>query len=170
MSNVAIVADPGLSSTWATALSADGHVVHTFADSLGAQELFSHDSFDILIIDIENADFGETMLIPQARASWPDCKIIAIVSSYTFRSSAVYQMGLWTPDQLLLKPINTRLLLATVSFLWAQIRSREIRSVIDSVKRLPSGLPIKPEDATGSSPNNLIEGVWAVPPPIAAEG
>lgn len=168
MTNIAIVAEPGLSSTWATALSADGHVVQTFADSLGAQELFSQERFDILIIDIENADFGETMLIPQVRASWPDCKIIAIVSSYMFRSSAVYQMGLWTPDQLLLKPISTRLLLATTSFLWAQIRSQEIRSTIASVKRHPSGLPVHASPDQEQTP--LIEGTWSVPPAIAAKG
>lgn len=160
MSNLAIVANPGLASSWAEILCIDGHKVDTFTSLMETQDLFSHDHFDILIMDVENPDFGETMLIPQTRAKWPACKIVAVVSSYTFRTSAVYEMGLWSPDQLLLKPLESRLLLATVSFLWAQVRSQEIRTAMESVKRSPAGLPIE------APPENPV---LALPTPAAEE-
>lgn len=149
MSNLALVANPALATSWAEILCTDGHTVDTFTNPMETQGLFSHDHFDILIIDVENPDFGETMLIPQTRSKWPDCKIVAVVSSYMFRTSAVYEMGLWSPDQLLLKPLESRLLLATVSFLWAQVRSREIKTAMENVKRTPAGLPIEaPQEAS----------------------
>jgi DNA-binding response OmpR family regulator len=87
-------------------------------------------NIDIMVVDVANPDSGEAMPIPHARAAWPQCKILAITSGYAFRSSAFYQMGLWSPDQLLLKPINLRILTATVSFLWAQVRTERIRRMI----------------------------------------
>ena len=136
MCKIAIVADPSLSTGWARTLSADGHVVDTFDDPWEYQSELSGDQRDIVILDVTNPNFGETMLIPQTKAAWPDCRTIAVVSSYTFRSSAVYEMGLWTPDQLLIKPVASRLLAATVSFLWAQIRSQQIKKIVEEVREL----------------------------------
>ena len=44
------------------------------------------------------------MLIPQVRAKWPDCRIIVTVNDYSFSASQFYRMGLWAPDDMLLKP------------------------------------------------------------------
>ena len=134
MCKIAIVADPSLSTGWARILSADGHTVDTFDDPWEYQNQLSNEERDIVILDVTNPNFGETMLIPQTKSAWPNCRTIAVVSSYTFRSSAIYEMGLWTPDQLLIKPVDPRLLTATVSFLWAQIRSDEIREIVREVR------------------------------------
>ena len=144
MSKIAIIADPTLSTTWARTLRADGHDVDVIEHSFDYQELLSGDPRDIVIFDVANPNFGETMLIPQVRAAWPDCKTIAVVSSYTFRSSAIYEMGLWSPDQLLIKPVNVRLLSATVAFLWAQIRTAEIKQIVREAKGMLDGLQEKP--------------------------
>ncbi|MEM6621184.1 MAG: hypothetical protein AAF674_03080 [Pseudomonadota bacterium] len=130
MSRIVIIADARLGHVWSSALARDGHDVVCVSDSLSFQSLFEGDSYEIVIIDIDRPDWGETMLIPQVRAAWPDSKIVAVVANYDFRNSAVYQMGLWTPDQVLLKPLAIRLLCTTVSFLWAQIRSQEIREIV----------------------------------------
>ena len=130
MASILIVGDARSNSTWCEVLRLEGHSVEACENSIEFQSRFATDPVDIFIVDITHADWGEAMLIPQIRAAWPDCRIVAIASSYAFRSSAVFQMGLWTPDQLLIKPVNLRVLCATVSFLWAQIRSAEIRSAV----------------------------------------
>ena len=127
MASVLIVGDARGHPEWCENLRLDGHSVETCENSLEFQSRFAADPVDIFIVDVMNADWGEAMLIPPIRAAWPDCRILALASSYAFRSSAVFQMGLWTPDQLLLKPVNPKVLCATVSFLWAQIRSAKIR-------------------------------------------
>ena len=138
MSLIAVIADPLLAMPWANELRADGHVVECYWGHDIAETLFAGESPEIVVIDIENPEWAETMLIPQCQAKWPDCKVIAVVSSYAFRTSAVYEMGLWEPDQLLLKPLTPRLLAATVTFLWAQLRSAEIKKL---VKDTPFLLP-----------------------------
>lgn len=137
MSRIGLIADPALSSAWTSALGESEFNVEICADSIEFQEHFSDQAFEILIIDVPNPDWGEAMLIPQARAAWPDCKVVAVVPGYTFRSSAVYQMGLWTPDQVLVKPVSPRVLAATISFLSAQIKTKRIHSVL---KAQPSTL------------------------------
>lgn len=130
MASILIVGDARTNSLWREILLREGHEVESCENSIDFQSRFAADPVDIFIVDVTHADWGEAMLIPQVHAAWPKCKILAISSSYAFRSSAVYQMGLWTPDQLLIKPVNPRVLCATVAFLWAQIRSAEIRTMV----------------------------------------
>lgn len=130
MASTLIIGNTATTESWSIALAREGHDVETCSGTLEFQERFSGSAVDIFIVDVTHADWGEAMLIPQARATWPDCKIIAVASNYEFRSSAVYQMGLWTPDQLLIKPLNPRVLTATVAFLWAQIRTDRIKRLI----------------------------------------
>lgn len=139
MAEVLIIGDSRTTEQWSVLLVRAGHTVETVYNAMDMQERFAGAGMDIVIIDISNADWGEAMLIPQARATWPGCRIIAVASSYAFRSSAVYQMGLWTPDQLLIKPVLSRILKATVAFLWAQIRSERLRASV-------AALPAKPEN------------------------
>lgn len=127
MATILIVGEDQSTRFWTDELTAAGHAVEAYGGSLDFQERFAGEAVDIFIVDIAHADWGEAMLIPQARAAWPACRTIAVASSYAFRSSAVYQMGLWSPDQLLLKPVGAKVLCATVSFLWAQIRTEQIK-------------------------------------------
>lgn len=127
MASILIVGDARANAIWCDVLRLDDHTVELCENSIEFQSRFASDPVDIFIVDVTHADWGEAMLIPQIRAAWPNCKIMAIASDYAFRSSAVYQMGLWTPDQLLIKPVNPRVMCATVAFLWAQIRSARIR-------------------------------------------
>lgn len=131
MASILIIGDTRTHSSWAGVLERDGHSVEVAEHSLSIHDRFAGDPVDIFIVDIMNADWGEAMLIPQARATWPECRTIAVASSYAFRSSAIFQMGLWTPDQLLIKPVNPRVLSATVGFLWAQIKIQRIRKLIE---------------------------------------
>lgn len=149
MSLIAVIADPALSVPWAQELEADGHDVECHWGPTSAETLFSGATPEIVIIDIGHPEWPESLLIPQTRAKWPDSKVIAVVSSYAFRTSAVYEMGLWKPDQLLMKPLAPRLLAATVTFLWAQLRSDEIKS---QIKATPFTLPSHDTEATTQSP------------------
>jgi len=150
MAAILIVGDTPCVRAWASALQRDGHAVEICAHSLDVHERFSSAPVDIFIADVTHADWGEAMLIPQTRATWPECRIIPVASSYAFRSSAVFQMGLWTPDQLLMKPVNPRVLSATVALLWAEIRTLEIRDIITSVPSLRSGKTGKSPADTGA--------------------
>lgn len=141
MSLIAVIANPSTAMPWSQELEADGHKVACHWGPDSSEALFSGDAPEIVVVDIENPEWSESMLIPQSRAKWPDCKVIAVVSSYEFRCSAVYEMGLWKPDQLLLKPLAPRLLAATVTFLWAQLRSEELRQLVRQTPfMLPSNL------------------------------
>ena len=135
MASVLIIGDLSVVRVWMDALASYGHTVEHSAGGLEFQERFDGDPVDIFIVEIANADWGEAMLIPQARAKWPDCKVIAVAANYGFRSSAVFQMGLWSPDQLVLKPVNLRVLTANVAFLWAQIRTTRIRRALPTMLR-----------------------------------
>lgn len=154
MASILIVGDARSNSTWCEVLRLEGHAVEACENSIEFQSRFASDPVDIFIVDVTHADWGEAMLIPQIRAAWPDCRIVAIASSYAFRSSAVYQMGLWTPDQLLIKPVNLRVLCATVSFLWAQIRSAAIRS---AVLEQPLSARHNDKDADASKPAEPVD-------------
>lgn len=127
MSSILCFGSSGAVAIWDRTLRHEGHDVERVDTLQGVQERFSGDVVDILIIDMSNADTGEALLIPQARAAWPGCKVIVATSSYAFRTSEFYRMGLWSPDQLMLRPVNLRVLTATVNFLAAQIRSEEIK-------------------------------------------
>lgn len=130
MSRIAVIASLNVGAVWARELEGDGRHVEVFTGYCSAEELFSGPARDIVIVDIENPEWPESLLIPQTRAIWPDCRTIAVVSNYAFRTSAVYEMGLWQPDQVLMKPLATRILSATVNFLWAQQRTVELQRVV----------------------------------------
>ncbi|MEO1493978.1 MAG: hypothetical protein AAFV19_17635 [Pseudomonadota bacterium] len=136
MASILIIGDGASIPNWATALRQDDHTVETLPSAMdlpGALEDW-YDPIDIIIVDVANPDSGEAMPIAQAQSLWPGCKIIAVTSGYSFRGSAFFQMGLWSPDQLLLKPLNLRIMSATVAFLWAQIRTERLRDIITSAK------------------------------------
>ena len=130
MSLIAVVAEPTISQPWAQELQRDGYEVACHWGPSCSESLFSGDIPEIVIVDIAHPEWPESMLIPQSRAIWPNCRIVAVVPSYTFRTSAVYEMGLWEPNQLLLKPLTPRLLAATVTYLWAQLRTQEIKQQV----------------------------------------
>lgn len=138
MAAILIIGDSATTRSWAEALVSAGHSLESRSTAFEAQDRLAEMPVDILIVDIANADCAEAMLIPQARAAWPDCKIVVATPNHDFRSSAVYEMGLWSPDQVLLKPLNIKLLRATVSFLWAQIRTEKIRHGLMSRSELAS--------------------------------
>jgi DNA-binding NtrC family response regulator len=136
MASILIIGDSASVPNWVSALRQNDHSVETLPSALELPKALEdwYDPVDIIIVDVANPDSGEAMPIAQAQSIWPGCKIIAVTSGYSFRGSAFYQMGLWSPDQLLIKPLNIRILCATVSFLWAQIRTERLRTVITSVK------------------------------------
>lgn len=136
MASILIIGDGASTPNWVTALRQHDHTVETLPNAMELPAALEdwYDPIDIIIVDVANPDSGEAMPIAQAQSIWPGCKIIAVTSGYSFRGSAFYQMGLWSPDQLLLKPINLRILCATVAFLWAQIRTERLRSIITSAK------------------------------------
>lgn len=153
MSKIAVVARPGLAISWVQELRLEGHEAEAFSGPEGAADLFAHAEPEIVIIDIENPEWPESLLIPQARAAWPGCKVIAVVSSYAFRNSAVYKMGLWEPDQLLMKPLSPRLLTATVTFLWAQLRTEELKREIAAAQvALPEEARFPADNSDKSTP------------------
>lgn len=126
MSHVVIVADPGVAAVWADALCRDHHVVQTCGRLASFDDLFGQHPAEILIIDVENPDWSEVMLMPQAREAWPLCKVVVATADLAFRQSAIYQMGLWDPDKVLMKPVSIRLLVATIALASAELRSTEI--------------------------------------------
>ncbi len=136
MASILIIGDSAAVPTWVSALRQQDHSVETLSNAMELPAALEdwYDPIDIIIVDVANPDSGEAMPIAQAQSLWPGCKIIAITSGYSFRGSAFFQMGLWSPDQLLLKPINLRILCATVAFLWAQIRTKRLRTIITSAK------------------------------------
>ena len=101
-----IVGDEKVTAGWVSALVACGRHVQSCASALAFQHRFSGEPADVLIIDIVHADHGEAMLIPQVRAHWPGCRIVVTVSDYSFLQSEFYRMGLWSPDEVLLKPVD----------------------------------------------------------------
>lgn len=154
MASILIVGESTTTTGLVSALKCDGHDLDILPHFLDFTEMTEGLSVDIMIVDIANPDSGEAMPIPHARAAWPDCKILAITSGYSFRSSAFYQMGLWSPDQLLLKPVNLRILAATVSFLWAQVRTERLRRTVtaprncDLIYGTPFGKTVRNHDRT----------------------
>lgn len=107
---------------WMEALSSAGHGVEHCTDVLSFQERFGGTPADVLLIDIANADHGEAMLMVQARTVWPDCRVIALPRDRSYRSSAIFRMGLWAPDRLLMQPVDAEVLVRTVEQLRMQAR------------------------------------------------
>lgn len=158
MSQIAVIANTIVGTEWAHMLHADGHDAETFTGYGCAAELFAGEPKNILVIDIENPDWPESLLIAQTHSIWPDCKIVAVVSSYAFRTSAVHEMGLWLPHHILMRPMASRLLCATVNFLWAKQRAEEIRRQVAG----PSCAIVQPSQAA-SDPANAADALVDLP-------
>ncbi len=133
MASILIIGDDAPIPSWVETLR-DEHQVETLTSvvDLPPGKSVTDHSVDIIIVVVSNPDTGDAMPIANARSLWPGCKVIAVTSGYTFRTSAFFRMGLWSPDQLLLKPVNLRILRATVNFLWAQVRTEQIREIVAS--------------------------------------
>lgn len=117
MADITILARSEACVRWFSALESEGLCPTCFADVLQFQEQFAQSKLDILIVDIENADDGAALAMSQARAKWQDCRIVAVTPNRGFQRSAVYRMGLWCPDQVLVRPFEDRILPAVVSYL-----------------------------------------------------
>ena len=122
MATTLIVGADNVTAPWVAALQDAGHGVEHCADVLAFQERFAGDPVDVLAIDIVNADHGEAMLMAQARSVWPDCRVIALPRDRSYRSSAIFGMGLWAPDRLLMQPVSIDVLVQSVQQLDAQSR------------------------------------------------
>lgn len=130
MTSVLIVGRECVTAEWARALRRAGYLVEKCRDTLTFQERFSGDPADVMVVDVVNADSGEAMLMAQARSVWPDCRVIAVSPDRSYQSSAIFGMGLWTPDLLLLLPVAGAQLLDGV---------RQVRSQAAADERLGAG-------------------------------
>ncbi len=117
-----IIGADNVTAPWIEALRGAGHGVEHCADVLSFQERFSGTPVDVLAIDIANADHGEAMLMAQARSVWRDCRVIAMPRDRSYRSSAIFSMGLWAPDRLLMQPVPADVLVQSVDQLQCQAR------------------------------------------------
>ena len=159
MAAILIVGCEHETADWVDALREVGHLVEHCADVLSFQDRFCGTPVDVLVIDIANADHGEAMLMVQARAVWRDCRVIAIARDRSYRSSALYSMGLWSPDRLLMTPVNIDLLLESVEQLRAQARvDRMIRE-----RREQEGARPDPA-AVVLNCDRSLPALWAVKP------
>ena len=142
-----IVGAERVTAPWMDALSSAGHSVEHCTDVLSFQDRFRGAPVDVLVIDIANADHGEAMLMAQARAVWPDCRVIAMPRDRSYRSSAIFGMGLWSPDRLLMQPVDAEVLVRTVEQLRMQSRvdriMRERREVTGGRGRVDAAVVLQ---------------------------
>ena len=131
MASILIFGTMVVATPWVLALSDAGHRVDTCVDVLAFQDRFEGKPADILIFDIINADHGAAMLMVQARTVWRDSRVIALPRDRSYRTSAIFQMGLWAPDRLLMQPVKADSLTNSVQQLCIQAsaerRIRELR-------------------------------------------
>ena len=139
MGTVSIVGRDRVTSAWERALRQAGHTVEIYRDALAFQDRFSGPPPDVLVVEIVNADQGEAMLMFQARSVWNECRVMAVPQDQSYRSSAVYAMGLWHPDRVLMQPLSNDLLIGCVRQLQLQ-PGVERRAVINrAALSRPSG-------------------------------
>jgi DNA-binding NtrC family response regulator len=98
-------------------LHSGGHLVEVAQDIFRARDRLSGEPCDLVIIDVRLPDGGMGLLIEQARAAWPGCAVVALVQRADLRHSKVHEMGLWTPDAVLVHPVSTDDLARTVASL-----------------------------------------------------
>lgn len=121
MSSIIVIDDDNMvRKTLSTILERGGHVVRGASNGRDALALIDSDPPDILITDIIMPEMDGISFIREIRAVRPDMKILAIsgggrVSNMEFLQLAK-SMG---ADEILRKPINRKLLLATVASLAA---------------------------------------------------
>jgi len=65
-----------------------------------------------------------------------------VVADHSYRASAIYQMGLWSPDELLVKPMSLNVLSATVTLLSTTPRAHRPSRATRVVRREPAGSPV----------------------------
>ena len=107
MSRILLVGDDApLLHSHSRALGDAGHRVELAPDVFRARDRLSGDACDLVVIDIRSPDGGLGLLIEQARAAWTDCRVVALVHRADIHRSKVHQMGLWTPDLVLVLPIS----------------------------------------------------------------
>lgn len=116
MPSILIVAeDPRLLHAQAGCLDRAGHAVELAPDVFRARDRLSGEPCDIVVIDVRSPDGGMGLLIEQARAAWPGCAVVALVERPDVKKTKVHQMGLWTPDVMLVHPVTEKRLLQAVA-------------------------------------------------------
>lgn len=143
MASILIFGSVLATSPWVQALREVGHCVETCVDVLAFQDRFDGAPADILVVEIINADQGAAMLMVQSRTVWRDCRVIALPRDHSYRSSAIFKMGLWAPDRLLMQPVEPESLTRSVQQLCIQARAeRRIRQLReDSSEPIVPNLP-----------------------------
>ena len=160
MARILIIGSEPLTNRWTPLLRRAGHQVEFSQDTLSFQDRFSGDAVDVLIVEITNADHGEAMLMIQARTVWPGCRVVAVPRNRSYRSSALFGMGLWKPDRLLMHPVADDLLLESVQQLWIQTQAEQ---------RIARPAPSR-SAAEKSSQNvvlhcdQMVESLWSIRP------
>ena len=108
--------DSSLLHMHAGPLDKAGHRVEIAADVFRARERLSGDPCDVVVIDARSPDGGTGLLIEQARAAW-GCSVVALVQRPDLRRTKVHEMGLWTPDAMLVHPVARDELVCAVAAL-----------------------------------------------------
>lgn len=131
MSRTIIVADPARSLLWSTALQTDGADIERIDPARAMADLFQLDPADIAVLEVDQPHSVTMMLIPQIKHFWPACRILAIATKHAFAGTSGQSRGagdgtgygatddLWTPHRVLIRPINARVLRATVALMRA---------------------------------------------------
>lgn len=120
MFRILIVGDDApLVHSYARSLDDAGHRVELAPDVLRARDRLSGEPCEVVVIDVGSPDGGLGLLIEQARAAWPGCAVVALVRRTDIDRSKVHQMGLWTPDEMLVLPVSGGEVVRTVERLAA---------------------------------------------------
>lgn len=116
MSSILIVSeDACLLHAQTGSLERAGHLVELAPDVFRARDRLSGEACEIVVIDVRSPDGGMGLLIEQTRAAWPGCGVIALVERPDLGRTKVHQMGLWTPDVVLVHPIGGERLMRAVT-------------------------------------------------------
>lgn len=142
MSNVLIVGANAIITGWVNELSVSGHAVDSCTDILTFQDRFVGIPADIMIVDIRNADHGEAMLMAQARSVWPACRVIALPRDRSYRESAIFRMGLWAPDRLLMQPVTMATLRLTIDQLCVQAAAQRLIGANRTMPEVPANADV----------------------------
>ena len=105
---------------WAEALRASGFDVQAEPDRAALGYWIDNARFELAVIDISSAEGEEGAVIPVLREAWPGCRFIAMVTAHGFNAAGVHRMGVWCPDQVLVKPVAPALLSGTARLLAAR--------------------------------------------------
>lgn len=116
MLSILIVAeDPCLLHAQAGWLDRAGHAVELAPNVFRARDRLSGEPCNVVVIDVRSPDGGMGLLIEQARAAWPGCAVVALVERPDVKKTKVHEMGLWTPDVMLVHPVTEKRLLRAVA-------------------------------------------------------